>query len=161
MPDLINLLDADFVNFLILVSLVAIALFSYYMSKFHFLLFAFFLAFSAVLFKIEIPGIAWIALATCLIVAVHWVWVKFKEKVGKARGKMQEGLEKEWEKIEKAKGSYPSVKTWDESLHAVGKKSAEALFAKDGEKYSSPQTATKIGKGSQNFIDGFLKIFKK
>jgi len=161
MPDLINLLDTDLINFLILVSLVAIALFSYYMSKFHFLLFAFFLAFSAVLFKIELPGLAWIALATSLIVAVHWLWIKFKEKAGKAKNKMQEGLDNEWEKIEKAKGSYPSLKTWDESLHAVGKKSAEELFSKDGQKYGSPQAATRIAKGSQNFIDAFLKIFKK
>lgn len=161
MPDLINLLDIDLINFLIIVSVVGIAFFSYYMNMFHLLLFALFAASSAMLFQIKIPGLAWIALATSLIVLSHWMWVRFKKKVQKARKKTRIGLDEEWEKLEKAKGSYPALKTWDESLHAAGKKSAEALFAKDFEKYSLPKPSTSIAKGSRNFIDEFLKIFKK
>jgi hypothetical protein len=130
------------------------------MADFHFSLFAFFLALTAVLLQLEMPGIAWIALGVAVIVAFHW----FLKKAGKAGSKLREKtakkVDEEWKKIEDKKSTaYPKLKTWDESLHALGKKSGEAIFSKDGEKFSSPKPVSRIAKGLQNFIDAFNKIF--
>ena len=132
------------------------------MPDFHFSLFAFFLVAAAVLLQLSLPGIAWIALGVSLIAAFHW----FLKKAGKAGSKVREKtakkVDEEWsklEKVEKAKVSYPKLKTWDESLHALGKKTGESVFATDGEKWSSPNTSNRIVKGLQNFIDAFNKIF--
>lgn len=129
------------------------------MADFHFSLFAFFLVAAAVLLQLSLPGIAWIALGVSLIVAFHWFLKKAGKAGSKAREKTAKKIDEEWSKLEKAKGSYPKMKTWDDSLHALGKKTGEAIFSKDGEKFSSPKPASRISKGLQNFIDAFNKIF--
>ena len=150
-------------NLVLLIGFAAVILFSYFLSKFHFALFAIFLALSAVLLQIGMPGFAWVTLLLAAIVTLHWFLVKLKEKGSKAGKKLREGLDKEWDKMEAAKGSYPKVKVWDESLHALGKKTGEGLLAgeKGMPKFSSPQPVSRIAKGLQNLIDGFFKIFKK
>ena len=129
------------------------------MADFHFSLFAFFLVAAAVLLQLSLPGIAWIALGVAVIVAFHWFLKKAGKAGSKAREKTAKKIDEERGKLEKAKGSYPKLKTWNDSLHALGKKSGEAIFSKDGEKFSSPKPVSRIAKGLQNFIDGFNKIF--
>ncbi|HIH21843.1 MAG: hypothetical protein J4478_02315 [Candidatus Diapherotrites archaeon] len=132
------------------------------MPSLHFTLFAFFLVIAAVLFNTGLPGIAWVFLAVSLIVAFHWLLLKANSKAGRTAEKTRKGLEKEWDLIEKAKPSVGTgLKFAEEGFRTVGKKAGEAIFAKDGEKYSAPQPISRVSKGSQNFISEFFKIFKK
>lgn len=149
-------------NVILFVFFALVILFAYFFSSFHFGLFALFLGLAAAFAQSSNSFLGAFFLFAAAIVALHWILSKASEKVGKAGEKARKGLEKEWELIEKAKPQGGvGVKFWDDSLHAVGKKSAEALFAKDGTKYSVPQPYSRIAKGSQNFIDAFFKIFKK
>jgi len=149
-------------NVILFVFIALVILFAYFFSSFHFGLFALFLGLAAVSAQSGGAFLGAFFLLAAAIVALHWILSKSGQKLGKAGEKARSGLEKEWALIEKAKPQGGvGLKFWDESLHTLGKKSSEALMAKDGMKYSSPQPISRIAKGSQNFIDAFYKIFKK
>ena len=155
------MLDSELQNFLLIGFFVAIIL-AYFMNSFQFVLFVLFagLAGAFLLSGWALPGI--ICALAAGVLFLHFFWQGTKKHAEKSGKSLREGLEDEWKKIEaaKVKGDV-GVKFWEENLKVAGKKSAEALLAKDGQKLSNPYPISRISKGLKNFIDGFFKIFKK
>ncbi|MDO8648044.1 MAG: hypothetical protein Q7R70_06570 [Candidatus Diapherotrites archaeon] len=155
------MLDSELQNFL-LIGFFLIIILAYFMNSFQFVLFVLFAGLGAafLLSGWALPGI--ICALAAGVLFLHFFWQGTKKHAEKGGHSLRKGLENEWKKVEaaKMKGDI-GIKFWEENLKVAGKKSAEALLAKDGEKLSNPYPISRTAKGIKNFIDGFNKIFKK
>lgn len=96
-----------------------------------------------------------------LVLVLGLLWHKGQEHGKKAGKRLEKGFREEWEKVEKAKGTYPSSKVWAKYATAVGKKTAEGLHAKEEEKWSSPNFFTRLENAIKSALKEFGEFFKK